>query len=113
MQAFKVKLLKLLAEHDLAGGDNLWWDEELNFYIMCSDLFSIASADCEPIESMEDVNLLNDCILECETAKEYHGVVGFLLYCARKRKSRPIKLMYEYINEALWPLLDDCDSYTS
>lgn len=69
--------------------DLLWHtmpDGSLRFCLDCSDFFDLASADCEPVETEEDVVLLERCLFDCQVAEEKSSpdYVGYL-YAARRR----------------------------
>ena len=59
-------------------------------YADCSDVFGWAVADAEPIESAEDVALLERCLadLQAATGERYPSWLTEL-YAARRRNSRP------------------------
>jgi hypothetical protein len=98
-------LLRLLAVYDRA--DCLSWNSDLEFAINCNDIFAWAVADCEPIETSEDVLALG---LAFKDAGEEDGPI---LYCCRRRKMRPQGAVYkegdkEHIARVNWPLFDAC-----
>lgn len=96
------KLLKAVAEYDIAS--SLYWNADLEFCIICSDLFAWGRTDCEAIESENDIDLL---IKSCEDC----GLNGPELYCARKRKRRPHGAYYQYFDASVLPLFDACGPY--
>jgi len=79
----------------------LSWDDNLNFYVNCNDLFMWACADLEPVKDDKDLELLAKCKDDCW---DYFN----LLYCCRKRGYRPQKPYYEYICEEYHHLFDQC-----
>ena len=95
---FTEELLKLIAKHDDHG--MLWWNDNLQFYIICNDMFSWGTADLEPISE--------DSLSELENAYKDGGDWGTELYCARRRKKRPQGAFYAEIDESVWHLFDAC-----
>lgn len=91
------RLLKLFAKYDAVT--YLFWNENVEFFVFCSDAFYWGTADLEPIISENDIDLL-------EKSFEEGGDDGALLYCCRKRECRPQNAMYEYIDKDKWPLFD-------
>lgn len=71
----------------------LFWTEELEFFVNCSD--------CEAIKTQDDINLLKYYI------KEYKED-GPALYCCKKRQMRPQKPYYKYIKPKNHALFDEC-----
>ena len=107
MEEYKVNLLKLIAKYDLHT--DLFWHEDLRFFVNCSDVFAWAYADLEEIESQEDVDALEQAILDCIKADGYGGQYdGSILFVARKRKMRPQGAMYESLCPACYSLFDAC-----
>lgn len=86
MEEFKLSLLKLMSKYDHT--DTLLWNEELEFFILCNDLFFWGTADGEEVESQDDVDLLAECML-------IDDCYGPDIYAARKRKMRPQKPYYK------------------
>lgn len=106
MEQFKINLLKLIAEHEIIG--DLFWTKDLNFYVVCSDVFAWGCAESESIDSQEDVDLFEQAIKDCKS-KEFCGEeYADIVYACRKRKMRPQGAMYSHINPAIHPLLDAC-----
>lgn len=106
-----VRLLKLVAEKGDSTFD-ISWDELLEFYVLCNDVFFWGCADLEFISSDEDIDLLEKCydeIKEIETKKpEYVGRISVeMLYASRHRKMRPQTACYPR-NSELWWLFDEC-----
>jgi len=107
MEEYKINLLKLAAEYDFR--EDLYWNKDLRFLIMCSDVFAWGYADLESITSQEDVDLLEQCIKDCQVAGQFGEVYASQLYCAKKRKMRPQGAYYKHIEvKELWPLFDAC-----
>lgn len=85
----------------MEGGDytgDLFWhvnvDGTLGFSANCSDFFEWASADTEPIETREDVRLLEVCLKDLqEAAGESYPLWVTELYSARRRNARPAHYM--------------------
>ena len=92
------RLLSLIAKYDDTGA--LWWNENLQFYVICSDVFSWGTADLEPISE--------ETLADLEKAYEDGGDWGAELYCARRRKKRPQGAFYDDIDEDVWHLFDAC-----
>lgn len=73
--------------------DELYWairqTMEIGFMAKCSDFFMWGCADLERIEP-EDIDLLTECFRDLAE----HDATYFLgeLFCARKRKMRPMRL---------------------
>lgn len=98
---FAERVLRYFAEHDLDG--YLWWDDGLDFFIHCSDVFAWGVSDSEPLlESSFDelVQAVDDC--------SPHEDDGVLLYVARRRGMRPQGAFYKELEESNYPLFDDC-----
>jgi hypothetical protein len=107
MEEYKINLLKLVAEHDMR--DALYWSEDLSFYFLCNDIFFWGCADGEDVENQQDVDLLEQCIKDCQTVRQFGEVYASQLYCAKKRKMRPQGAYYKHIEvKELWPLFDAC-----
>jgi hypothetical protein len=89
----------------------LWWrtDAEyapVTFFIQCSDEFDLATADCERV-TPENLQVLKDAIKDCQVAeKDKWAVYGPLLFCARVRKMRPMKMSYPKDEPAVGELFD-------
>ncbi len=93
------QLLSLVAKYD--GCDTIFWNEALDFSVICNDAFWWGTADLEHITD-ENVSVL-------ETAFKDGGEIwGPLLFCARMRKMRPQQAMYKHIDASLHPLFDAC-----
>lgn len=101
---YMVEVLKIFRELDME--DELYWHfhakpydwqkpeyvEYPTFAVSCSDSFHWASADGEEIEP-EDIPLLKQCIEDLKaTGAEAWGAEVPLLYAARKRGMRPMRL---------------------
>lgn len=96
---FTDKVLKYAAEQDIY--EDIYWDEDLNFYINCNDLFFWGCADSEDLTEA-DFDLLKQAYEDSDT------MAGTLLYCCRKRNMRPQGAYYKYIEEEYWHLFDAC-----
>lgn len=93
------KLLKISSKHDVC--EELYWSENLEFFVICNDFFFWGAADAEGI-LQEDLELLEQCLIDDD-------ISGTLLYCARKRKLRPQGAAYKaFLLEESWPLFDAC-----
>lgn len=97
------RLLKLVHEHD--DHYSLFWNEHLQFYIICNDVFAWACSDVEEITSDRDIDLLERSYNDTK-AKGYPDY-GAMLYCCRHAKLRPQGAAYPKHKE-LWPLFDAC-----
>jgi hypothetical protein len=106
MEEYKINLLKLAAAHDIR--EDLFWNESLDFFVVCSDFFCWGVADLTGIYSQADVDLLKQAIVDCEAAKQLGSVYAALLYCARKAQMRPQGAYYNHIDKVLWTLFDAC-----
>jgi hypothetical protein len=93
------KLLILAAEKDIIF--ELIWDENLNFSILCNDLFWWGTADCESV-TKETLPILKKAI------KDAGNNYGPYLYCARQRKMRPQGAWYSERNKKVWHLFNAC-----
>ncbi len=96
----KDEVMKLFAKHDIC--DELYWSEDLSLFVLCNDVFYWGCADCEAIESQNDIVLLKSCFEDCEE----HAIT---LYCARRRSMRPQGAMYKYLkgHESIFDLCGD------
>lgn len=98
------RVLVSAAKHD--NTDDLHWNTDLEFYIICNDVFFWGCADAE--------GLTPETVEEWERAMEDADRVGGfayggILYCARMRKMRPQGAYYDHIIvRELWPLFDAC-----
>jgi hypothetical protein len=98
IEEYKINLLKLVGREDLCS-TTLWWDEDIIFYVQCNDFFAYACADAETIESQEDLDLLEQCIKDCQAIESWAGTIGYELYCCRKRKCPPMPAALELIDK--------------
>lgn len=96
---FVEKLLKLVAEHE--ANDELIWHSNLDFYILCNDIFAWGCADGEDV-TPESLPVLEQAL------KDATFPDGPLLYCARMRNMRPQGAAYTFIQKENWPLFDAC-----
>lgn len=97
------ELLMLAAGYEINDG-TLIWDDELNFAILCNDLFYWATADCEPIKSQGDIDLLVSSMKDVGDDE----INGPYLYCCRKRGMRPQTPFYRYIHQCNHELFNEC-----
>ena len=89
MSHFVMQLLTLTAKYDV--NEELLWDENLNFAVLCNDFFFWGTADAEEITP--------ETLAELEQSLKDGGIKdGMLLYCARRRNMRPQGAMYKYID---------------
>lgn len=77
---------------------DLVWDEKLNFYVKCGDIFEFNYFDSVKV-TPENIHILEKSIEDSED----HG--GYL-FCARIKGVRPRKECYEFIPEEEWPLFN-------
>lgn len=97
---FVERLLKLFAENDFWG--ELGWNKDLQFWVVCSDVFSWGTADAENVDE-GTIDVLEQAIADCGG-----DVDGITLYACRQRKMRPQGAMYQNLEEKHWPLFDAC-----
>jgi hypothetical protein len=87
-----IRRVLVVLERDYPS-DLLWHvdpDGCLRFSADCSDLFDWGEADTEPIETREDVRLLEVCLADLrEVTGEQYPLFVTELYAARKRNRRP------------------------
>jgi len=88
----------LFAKHDCC--DELYWTDDLIFYVHCNDLFFWGSVDVENIETDDNITLLMECLRQSKNN-------ALLLYCARKRGMRPQGAYYKYLFKEE-DLFDNC-----
>ena len=86
---FVFELLKFTGEYDLTG--ELFWNRNLDFYVVCNDFFYYASADAEEItkENFSDFK---------QAIEDAGDVDGTYLFCARIRKLRPLPEAYQWLS---------------
>jgi hypothetical protein len=86
---FITELLRIMAQGD--AHDDLFWnyrDGQLSFFIKCSDTFAWGTADLEGVAIDEDLAALEQARLDADHLEG--GWAWPTLYCARKRKMRPM-----------------------
>ena len=76
-------------------------DGKLTVSVNCNDLFYWATADLEPIETDDDLKLLESCLKICS---EY----GPTIYACRKRKMRPQNCVLAKMPDEIKPHLESC-----
>lgn len=92
-------LLRLVAEHDCHS--DLYWDNQLRFFVNCSDVFYMACSDAEQITE-DDIGALRDCFnLVCD--------YGLILFAAMKRGRRPQAAYYKHIPPEYHKHFNDCE----
>jgi len=96
--AFTEDVLKLTAEYDLF--EEVIWDDKLNFFTLCNDVFVWACADGEEI-TPESLPVLR------QSLEDYHDY-GCILYACRMRKCRPQGAYYKYFDHDKWHLFHEC-----
>lgn len=95
------EILRITAYYDVRE-EIYWWyggKGDVNFSIKCNDIFLWGCSDSEPIETIGDANLLEECLKKTE-------LNGHLLYCAEKRQMRPQGAAYQFIPESEWELFN-------
>lgn len=98
---FVRRILVLIAEYDCQ--DDIFWDEDLNFFVNCNDFFFWGVADAEIINP-GDLELFKKSLEEADD-------FGPLLFVARKRKMRPQNAAYEKIIPSQYhKLFNECGS---
>lgn len=92
--------------------DRLLWevDQEkgnIEFSLICSDLFNWGTADCEKIDE-SSISLLEKAISDLEPfGFENVSIYAIALYCCRKRECRPQGASYPEEKE-MWHLFNEC-----
>lgn len=115
---FVLRVLTLMAKHDVAGSSAVWWRTDgtyapITFFVNCNDVFAWASADCETL-TPDNIDLLESTLDEIASMEKVDAVSGpsiydaFDLFCARIRKTRPQGRSYDGYHESVWPLFDAC-----
>lgn len=82
-------MLKFIEYYDLY--EEIIWDQNLNFFVICNDVFAWACADCEEIQSKD----LPDLKQAIEDADYY----GPTLWSVRKRGQNPQKPLLDRLPE--------------
>lgn len=94
-----LSLFSLVSKYDYR--ESILWNVECTkFYVTCSDIFFWACADAEHITE-EDLD-------DFEQALKESYVYGGALWCARKRKMRPQKVIYHDLSEEEKVLFNKC-----
>lgn len=83
--------MRLCAAYDVQ--DDLWWNADPQFFIICNDVFYWGGADFEDVADEADLALLEKSLIDSK-------LYGTALYCARRRKMRPQKQYYELLDAA-------------
>ncbi len=88
-----IETLALAASYD--DCEALFWHSDIaenpRLLVFCSDTFDYATADCEPVETTEDVAALRKAYLDAvEAEANVYPSWGSTLYCARRRRTRPL-----------------------
>lgn len=94
------EFLRITSEYECHSGE-LYWNKDLEFWIVCSDLFAWALADLEKV-TPEDFPEFKKAL------EDAGGDDGPLLYCCRKRGMRPQGAFYNHFDKENWPLFDAC-----
>jgi hypothetical protein len=103
---FIKNILRFAAQNYLF--EELHWNDQLEFYILCNDIFFWGCADTEGVTE-ETLPILKQAIEDAEKVKKNSGTIhGAILYCARQRKLRPQGAFYKYLDKELWSLFDAC-----
>lgn len=108
MEQYKINLLKLVAKHDLYY--DFIWNENLEFSVICNDVFYRGLTDAEDINSQEDVDMLEQAIEDCLVALKPEGrYYSSCLFAARKRKMRPLTNEFsQFMDEGIRNLFEAC-----
>lgn len=99
-EAFKI--MRFIHEHDLQDSIKYGFDEDgIYFDIHLSDWFFYASSYFVNVD-IDDLDLLEQCIYECEEAFEHYGsIYAVKLFACRKEKLPPLK---EYLKKGRYQL---------
>lgn len=104
------ELLTFLSETE--EHDAVWWtsnhEGKLTFLVNCNDFFAWGCADAEEIENQQDIDAFEQAYRDCLKIDQFTTYWWKLLYCARKRGSRPQGAQYSRIPKELHPLFDAC-----
>ena len=98
-------ILRFLAKYDQIGFVS--WDEDLEFAVVCHDLFWWGCVEVEPL-TVATLPNLKQAIDDVKALGDLGGTHGHTLYCCRQRQMRPQKPCYDHLPEALHPLFDAC-----
>lgn len=107
----------VLAAFEKAGDfESLTWlvthepgrEADVKLFAGCSDFFHLATADCEEIEGLADVELLERCLADLTGTEEEFQLA--YLFAARKRKMRPHQSAYKGMAPAVAALFDGCST---
>lgn len=105
-----VKILALLAEHDLDGMVNWRCDGEyapISIFVRVHDTFGWGCADAEDL-TIDNLSELERAIKDCVAIDPVCGALTACdLFAARLRHCRPQGAAYPK-DKALWPLFDAC-----
>lgn len=87
----------------------LFWrydNDNVRFFIMCSDVFAWGTADCEELtpDNIHELRKAHDDLCNIDPK---HALLTGDLFAARMRKMRPQGAAYP-TNKEIWPLLDAC-----
>ncbi len=84
-----LELLKVAAEADIH--DSLWWNDKLEMFVNVSDIFGLACADAEPIETHWDIASLARAFadLGSVTSAVDAEIYAAALYAVRRRRRLP------------------------
>ncbi len=93
-----ITIARFVAEHDICH--EIFWDEDLETFINCNDVFYLGCNDTEPVLA-KDLSLLKTCLIDAP----YDAC---MLFCARQRKMRPQGAMYKHIDKENWQLFNAC-----
>lgn len=112
--SFVMRVLEIFAMFPYDTTEQLTWrcDDEygpITFLVNCSDTFTYACADCEPL-TPETLPVLESAIRDLEALDVdivYAMMFLGMLYAARVRGVRPMGQAYPG-NEQLWALFDAC-----
>ena len=101
----------LLTNDDYYGCDLFWREDEgvVSVFVNCNDIFYWATADCEEIETPEQIHEIERAFKDLAAIGEVESVVwGAELWCCRKRQMRPQKPVLETIPEKIRHMFEQC-----
>jgi hypothetical protein len=109
LAAYMVRVLGAVAAAD--AHDQLWWRCDatfgpVSFFVDCSDVFSWAGCDMEPI-TPDNVAELERAYADAREASDGDTTFGGTLFACRMRGQRPQGAAYPS-DRRLWPLFDAC-----
>lgn len=97
-----IRRVLVATQFDYSG--EVYWSVDLRgvlrFCLDCSDFFALATADCEPVETQQDVELLEKCLADLITAEGTSFPTWLTeLYATRRRRATPPRFMVDPAHE--------------